>query len=641
MAAPIYRFGKFELCSGELRTDGVRVRMQEKPLLLLTALLENPQQMVTREELRHRLWSNGTFVDYEQGINVAVNKVRDSLGDSADAAEYIETIAKKGYRFLLTVEIVEPAVQPRTTFSEPAPPAPASTQTEVGRTGPSTLSRLILSTLLIAVVLAVVAIVVYMRLRRPAALQIKSIAVLPLQDLSADPGQEYFADGITEELITNLAQSLPLRVISRTSVMRFKKTTEPITQIARELGVDAIVEGAVARSGNRVTVTAQLIDASEDRHLWAQKYDRNLGDLLEMEAELSQEIAKQVRGTLAAPQEIKAAKSRPVNPQVYELCLLGRFHWNKRTASDLAKSAEYYQQAISRDPNYAPAYAGLANAYVLMPSYDSVDLRESYAKAAAAARHALDLDGGSAEPHATLGLIGISDGRADWIQTGHEFERALELNPNLATAHHWFSFYLFFSGRRDQALAEIEVARQLDPLSAVVNADEGQFLYATKRFEEAKARLRQAIALAPTFGQPHAALALVELKDQHPSNAAREAHIALVMDPNNPAMMAESGCVLAMTGQKAEARKLLAELNDLARKGKALPWLGAFIHIGLGERNEAIKALLETENRRFGARFAGFELDPLFDELNSDPRYQRLIAQEKQKMFLPRPNESR
>jgi len=279
--------------------------------------------------------------------------------------------------------------------------------------------------------------------------------------------------------------------------MRYRQTTEPITQIARELGVEAIVEGAVARSGNRVTVTVQLIDATEDRHLWARRYDRDVKDLLSVEAELSQQIARQVGSTLVAPRHVDTAMSRPVDPQVHELCLLGRYHWNKRTAADLAKAADYYQQAIKIDSHYAPAYAGLAAAYALLPQYASTEVAESYAKAGAAARQALELDDTLPEAHATLAFVVLVG--PNWKQSEGEFRRAIELNPSYATAHHWYSFYFVFSNRIDEALAEMEAARQLDPLSAIINADGGHLLYAARRYDQARLVCGVPSSLRPTW----------------------------------------------------------------------------------------------------------------------------------------------
>ncbi len=620
----VYKFAKFELTAadGELRTGNSTVRLQEKPLLLLSALLDHPRTLVTREELRERMWDRDTFVDFEQGINIAIKKVRTALGDSAEDPKYVQTVAKKGYRFLLPVEVTDyqapiaPAVGAAQSATDQGAREPAP-KVSFPRYRPWIFAGLSIGILL---VLGVWLFQVHARSRRST--QIHSLAVLPLRNLSPDPGQDYLADGITEDLITDFAQSLPLRVISRTSAMRYRETSEPITQIARELGVEAVVEGAVARSADRVTVTVQLIDATEDRHLWARKYDRELSNLLDVEAEISQEIATQVGSTVSTQRIIDASKSRPIDPQLYELCLLGRYHWNKRTAADLAKSADYYQQAINRDPNYAPAYAGLANAYALMPVYDSVAVQETYAKATAAARHAVALDDTLAEAHSALGIIALN-GLA-WKQAGPELRRALDLNPNYATAHHWNAFYLFFSGKTGEAIAEVEVARQLDPLSAIINADEGEFMYAAKRYSDARLRLRQAIELEPDFDQPHETLALIDLETGNPSDALKEARAGLVLAKTNPRTLGEAGFVLAVTGYREEAMKLLGALKEMARHGADEPLFEALVEVGLKQRDQAVRAL-EQDARIFG--LVGLSQWHAFDQLSSEPPIQQLIAQ--------------
>ena len=626
MADRIYKFGKFELLAGtgELRTKDTCVRLQDKPLQLLTVLVENPQRLVTRSQLRERMWDNETFVDYELGINVAIKKVRDALGDSAENPTFIQTVARKGYRFLLPVEVTSPQLT-----------EPGSSARDVvinGRSLPhaargpwhSVRRRWLFVALAVGVLSALGLWSFEFRAQHHRSSPIHSLAVLPLRNLSADPGEEYLADGITEEIITDFAQSLPLRVISRTSVMRYKETNQSITQIGHELGADAIVEGSVVRSGNRITVTVQLIDAAEDRHLWAQKFDRNMGDLLSLEAELSQQIANQVGATLSSQRSF-AASTRPVDPQVHELCLMGRYHWNKRTAADLKKSVEYYQQAIARDPTYAPAYAGLADGYALMPSYDSVGFRDSYAKAAAAAHQALQLDDGLAEAHTTLGFLTLNSWPG-WTQAEPEFRRALALNPNYATAHHWFAFYLVFFSRWNEALAEMEIARQLDPLSAIIRADEGQFLYAMRRYDEAKVRLRQAIELAPGLGQPHETLALIYLETGHSADALEETRVGLALDPDNPRTMGEAGYVLAVTGHAHQARELLARLKKLFLHGASNPVFPAFIYSGLGEKNQALEALEEATDSRTCCGLEGLEQWHTMDGLRDDPRYQRLLA---------------
>ena len=621
----IYRFARFELnlAESELRTGNSTVFIQEKPLLLLSALLDNPQRLVTREQLRERMWNSRTVVNYEQGINVAIKKLRDALGDSAENPRFIETVAKKGYRLIVPVSIVsgEGSAQEMNQSKPVAVDSavrPIASAEKAQRHG-----RLFLA--LAAGIVCVLGLALYasqFKARHPA--QIRSLAVLPLQDLSPGSGQEYFADGITEELITNLAQTLPLRVISKSSVMRYKRIDKPIADIAKDLGVDVIVEGAVARSEDRVRITVQLIDAAEDRHLWARTYERRLENILAIEAEVSRAIANQIGGTLGLKQA-KLINSSPVDPQVYELCLMGRYHWNKRTAADLGKAEDYYQRAIARDPSYAPAYAGLANVYAMLPSYAAVPFRVSFAKSAAAAQRALELDEGLAEAHATLGLIAVST-VPEWRHSEPEFRRAIELDPNDAMSHHWLAYYLFFAGRDDEALAEIAVARQLDPLSAVTNADEGHFLYAARHFVEARARLQEAIELEPELGQPHATLALVELESGHSADAVKEAHAGLVLDPSAASTIGEAGYVLASVGQTGEAKELLARLKGLEHQGSTVQVFSALVELGLGQRDQALESLTEMLDLKIGAGLQGLGQYHAFDELRADYRFQKLVA---------------
>jgi TolB-like protein/DNA-binding winged helix-turn-helix (wHTH) protein/Tfp pilus assembly protein PilF len=630
MKSKMYRFAGFELrpAESELSTAESRLRLQEKPLLLLTALLDNPQTLVTRDQLRERMWDSDTYVDYEQGINVAVKKVRDALGDSAEQPRFIQTVAKKGYRLLPPVEVIAAEDGPPDVQSLPAasPVSPAV---------PTRQPLLFVSWRLAFLAIAITAVfaVRYFHTReenrRPEP--VRSLAVLPMRNLSPEPGQEYFADGVTEELITDLAQSLPFRVISRTSVMRYKETNEPVSQIARELGVQLIVEGAVARSGDRVTVTVQLIDAADDRHLWAKKFDRKIGDILTVEGELSQEIAGQVGVALDADRRSQLANSRLVDPDVYELCLLGRYFWNKRTPAGLAKSIEYFQQAIQHDPNYAPAYAGLADSYEILPMYDSVDVDENFAKARVAAKRAIELDETLADAHLAMAFVALNYWRTESKEAQREFNRSLELNPNDANAHHWFGYYLVFSGNLAGAVAEMERARQLDPLSAIINADEGHLLYAAGRNGEAATRLRQAIELAPDLGQPHETMALIEVAEGRGSEALDEARRGLELDSNNPRTMGEAGYVLAQTGHTEEAGKLLAQLNDLVRRGSGFPSYPALILIGLGERSEAIDFLENAERTsKDGGGLQGLSQWPIFDQLKSDSRYQKLLSESHQ-----------
>jgi TolB-like protein/DNA-binding winged helix-turn-helix (wHTH) protein len=376
-SAKTVRFGVFELDlrAGELRKQGVRIRLQDQPLLILEALLERPGEIVTREELHSRIWPQGTFVDFDHGLHSAMKRLRDVLCDSADNPRFIETLARRGYRFIAPVDS---AAGPLPTAAATPPVRPESlTLPEVMETGQSGKPKRKLTLAYGALgVLGAIAVLCFvfnvggvqgMIFGEPSGRSLRSLAVLPLANLSSDPAREYFADEMTEELITQFSQLGDLKVISRTSVMQYKGTRKSLPQIARELKVDAIVEGAVQLSGTRVRITAQLVDAKTDRHLWAQDYDRDLSDVLRLQSEVARDIAAKIDVQLTPQQKRQLEKQlHPVVPEAYESYLLGRYYWNKRTADGLERAGTYFQQAIDKDPNFALAYTGLADYYAFL-----------------------------------------------------------------------------------------------------------------------------------------------------------------------------------------------------------------------------------------------------------------------------------
>jgi len=618
----IYRFAEFELnvAEGELRTPSSVVRLQQKPLLLLISLLDHPQRVVSRDQLRQTLWGSATFVDYEQGINVAIKKVRDALGDSVENPRLVETLAKKGYRFLLPVEVVG---------GENHQGTHSATQNGLGAAGanmPDKRERYLRWGWILAGVAAAVLATVGIWLFRVEAkshdaTKMNSLAVLPLRDLSPDPGQEYLADGITEELITSLAQALPLRVISRTSVMRYKQTSEPITQIANELGVDAIVEGAVTREQSRVTVTVQLIDATKDRHLWAQTYDRNLGDFLGLEAELSHEIARQVGNNLSSRPQI-SVNSRAVSPEVYELYLKGRYFWNKRTDQGMRKAAEYFQQAINQDPNYAQAYVGLADCYQF--SEPPTLPPESLAlKTKQMAKRALELDESLGEAHATLGLIS-ENFDWDWDGAEKEYKRAIELNPNYATAHQWYGEYLALRGRFDAGIEEMKVARDLDPLSLVIIKDMGEVYYLARKYDQAIGFYRKALDMDSHFNLARRFLAMAYLQEGEFSSAVAELE-TVTQEEENLDTMSELAYTYALSGRRQDAEKVLHEMKRISGRRPSQAFDYALIYTGLGNKDKAFE-WLEMAFREHSGPLAGLGADPRWDGLRADHRFADLMG---------------
>jgi serine/threonine-protein kinase len=460
---------------------------------------------------------------------------------------------------------------------------------------------------------------------RAGAPKITSLAVLPLANLSNDPEQEYFADGMTEALITDLAQIHALRVISRTSAMRYKGTAKkPLPEIARELSVDGIVEGSVQRSGDRVKVTAQLIHAPTDRHLWADTYERDAKDVLRLESELARAIAREIRVTVTSDEAARLKKAAPVDPEAHQLYLKGRFHWNKRTADAYQTALRFFQQAIERDPGYALAYAGLADTYGLLavPPSEVAPPTEMMPKARQAALKALELDDTLAEAHTSLAFV-LAEFDWRWKEADREFERAIELNPGYATARQWHALNLAAQGRLDEALAEARKGVELDPLSLIINSAVGRIFSFSRRFDEAADQLRKTVEMDPSFPGAHYRLGMVYAAKGDLREAAGEyeklqgpAAVSLA-----PALL---GNALGRSGDTVGARRMLDKLLALSKKRYVPPAHLAFVYMGLGDRDQAFAWLEKARDER--SDFVRFvKVDPLFDPLRSDPRFAELV----------------
>src|SRR5438874_10899324 len=504
----VIRFGTYEIAlhSGELRKAGVRIRVQQQPLRLLEILLEHPGEVVTREELRSRIWPSKNFGDFDQAVNVAIAKLRGALGDSADNPRYIETLPRRGYRFIADVAVVNRPID-KMEFVH----AGASSGKEdraphevAGKAAPKRLAwQHAWKTLGLALVLLILIGWIFRWRSRPpgnilSSSSVRSLAVLRLENLSSD-SQDYFADGMTDELITDLAQISALRVISRTSVMQYKGVRKTLPQIARELNVDVVVEGTVLRSGKQVRITAQLIRAPADKHLWAQSYEGDVRDTLALQKKVARAIAEQIRIKLTPQEEAVLENVKVVNAEAYQNYLKGRYFWNKRTADGLEKATYYFKQAIQSDPSYALPYTGLADIYQLS---DQPQLaREQVQKA-------LGLDDQLAEAHNSLARILYRFNR-DWEGADREFKRALELNHNYAPAHHWYSMYLaLLRDRKEQALAEAQKAYELDPLSAVVGANLAKILQEVGQDDRAIEQAKKTLDLEPDSAVTHAVLGI-------------------------------------------------------------------------------------------------------------------------------------
>jgi serine/threonine-protein kinase len=453
---------------------------------------------------------------------------------------------------------------------------------------------------------------------RPA--QIRSIAVLPLGNLSSDPREDYFADGVTEALITELAQIAGLRVISRTSVMVYKGAKKPLPQIARELHVDAIVDGSVQRSGDKVRINAELIEASTDRHLWAKSYERDLRDILTVQSAVAKAIADEVQIKLTPQEQARLAKSRQVNPEALEAYLAGRFYWNKRTAEGLEKSIAYFQRAITKDPNYALAYAGLAVSYHVLSELSVVPVEEAFPKARSAALKALEIDDSLGEAHSALANV-KEDYDWDWKGAEEEYKRALELNPGQVLAHVSYSNLLFELGRLPEALSEARVAQQLDPLSAIANDNLSAVLYYSGQYDQAAEQCRKTLDIDPLSPQAHRHLGQVYVQKQFYGEAVSELKKAMELSHGSTEALAELGYVFAVSGKKDDARHVLLELKSATH---ASPYRLAIVYAGLAEKENALEALNEAVRRR-SPGVVHLKVSPVFQDLRSDERFQELL----------------
>jgi TolB-like protein/DNA-binding winged helix-turn-helix (wHTH) protein/Flp pilus assembly protein TadD len=630
------RFGTFEVSfqSGEVRKSGLRIRVQQQPMKLLEILLERPGEVVTREELRSQVWPNESFGDFDQALNIAIGKLRSALADSAENPRFIETLPKRGYRFIADVSVVGADAytrkRPESASEDSLTP---ERKTESGHSPQGAglaiapkhrlwLTGRVIVALTLVLSLSILSVWLF-RSRGRAPAGIRSLAVLPLENLSGDASQNYFADGMTDELITDLAQISALRVISRTSVMAYKGARKPLPQIARELNVDAVVEGSVLRSGDQVRITAQLIEASTDKHLWSQSYEGELRDTLALQSRVASAIADQIRINLT-PQEQAALKNiRVVNPGAYESYLKGRYFWNKRTADGLKVALAYFKQAIEEDPKYAQAYSGLADTYALLGDwqYAVMTPKEAFPKAKAAAIKALELDSTLGEAHNSLAFV-LDGFDWDFDSAGKEFQRAIELTPGYATAHHWYAWHLSLLGRFDDAIAEMRKAENLDPLSLIINADLAELLGLAHSYDESIRQSRKTIEMDPNFALAHNQLAQAYLQKDMYDEAVAELQEAVKLSGDSPTCIANLARAYVASGKRSEAIKLLGDLKKRSNPGYSNAAEIAMIYASLGDADQAMNWLEKGYEERFNP---GVLLRPGFDPLRSDWRFRNLL----------------
>ena len=574
----VLRFDSFELDphAGELRKHGKRLRLQGQPFQTLAALMMHAGQLVTREELRAEIWPADTFVDFDHGLHNAIARVRETLGDSHQSPRYIETLPRRGYRFIAPVETIRKA-----------DPMPISR--DIGRASTS---------------------------------PIQSLVVLPLDDHSGDAGHDYFVDGMTEALITNLAKIKALRVISRTTAMQYRGARKSLPQIAQELNVDAVIEGSVLRAGNRIRIAVQLINAVTDQHLWAESYERDFRDILTLQADIARQVAEEIRIRLTPEERALLGTARRVNPEAHELHLRARYFWNKRTDEGVGKALTNFRKAIDIDPLYAQGYAGLADCYNILGYYSEVSPGDAYPKAKAAALKALELDEHLAEAHVALAVV-KRDYEWDWDGSEVHFHRAMELNPGYVEAYHWHSTLLCMRGWAAESIREKERALTMDPLSVVILTDIARMHYFSRDYDQSVVQYRAALDLDPTFVAIHIGIAQVHVQQGRLDLAIPELQTGLRLAPDSTLALSRLGYGYAAAGDIDGARKTIEQLKALSAQRYVSAYDIACIYTGMGSLDEAFGCFQQAFRER-SISLGYLKVEPQLDPLRSDERFHAL-----------------
>jgi TolB-like protein/DNA-binding winged helix-turn-helix (wHTH) protein len=605
------RFGLFEvdLRAGELRKNGIKLKLQEQPFRVLVTLLQRPGDVFTREELRRELWPTDTFVDFEHGLNAAVKRLRDALDDSAENPRFIETLPRHGYRFI-------------------AAAVPDVIQSEKSQ---SPLKRWRLPGVAAAVLL--MAVILFaggagglrskVLSRSAAPLQIHSLAVLPLTNLSGDPGQEYFADGMTEELITELSHIGALKVISRTSVMLYKGEKKPLPQIGQELNVDAVMEGSVLRSGNRLRVAAHMIYAPTDQNLMAETYERDLGDVLRLQREIAEAIAQKVRLKLTPEEQVRLQQGREVNPEAYQAYLMA-LHFDQENRQGLEKAKSYYEYAIEKDPGFALAYLGLARTYRDLGEFRWLSPQDAYPPAMQSVRKTLELDEKNCVAHWTLAdLTWRHDW--DWKTTERELRHAQELCPNTAGAHWHLAYYLGWSGRGAEALTENAKTQELDPRHPGLLRAQAMIDYHIRNYKALTEVSRRDVAANANSWPAHYFLGVGYEGTGQTLQAIREYQKAVELSGGDQDPAAALAHAYATQGRRAEADKILGQWHRQSQTSYVSPYMIATAYAGLGERNKAFEYLEKAYQERSSDLPYFLRADLRIDSLRSDRRFQDLL----------------
>lgn len=581
----IKRFGTFEvdLRARELRKGGIRIRLQDQPFEILAVMLDRPGEVVTREELRQRLWPAGTFVDFEHSLNAAIKRLRAALGDDADNPRFVETLHRRGYRFIAAVESDGQPVRNLHVVRPPAtkPPAPVSVR----------------------------------------------LVVLPFANLSNDPTQEYFSDGLTEEMITQIGRLCPgrLGVIARTSSMLFKRSSKSASEIGRELSADYLLEGSVRGEGDRIRITAQLIETRTEVHLWAETYDRSLGETLNLQTDVAAHIARSLAMELVPDQVDVLGRSTPRRTEAYQAYLKGRYHWNRGTFEGVKSAIAYYERALELDPDFAAAHSAMARARIALANQAKQPGRVLLEQAKIAAVRSIELDPGISDAHLALGEIRRSL-EWNWRTAEDEYRTAIALSPSCESAHRFYAQFLAAMARFGEAKAEVDRACDVDPLCLVVTTSAAWVRYAAGEFETAIDRSRHVLDMDAGYLPARRVLGAALLGAGKADEAVAELTAAAGPAADDPISLSWLAHAKAVAGERDEARAMVARLETAARTSYVSGYHFALAQTGLGNRDAAF-SLLEKACADREPAVVNVNVEPRFDPLRRDPRYGALLQQ--------------
>ena len=644
-APQTYRFGLFEVDErrGDVLKQGFRLRLRGRPYDILLILLERPGELITRDELRSRLWSSDTFVDFDHGLNAAVNRLREVIGDSAESPRFIETIPRKGYRFIAPVTVAasvspRPAEEPAVASTGPAslasdvavplplPPVPPA-DPEVRPSGLSWFHRLMMPLVLALLLVAAVVGAWWVATPRAPGAGPMRLAVLPFRNVSGDPEQEFFSDGFTDEMISELGALEPARlgVIARTTSMHYKGSEKNAREIGAELGVDYVLEGSVRREGDRVRINAGLVETKGQTSLWSETYDKSATDVIDIQKDVAMAIAHAVMPTLSTRGAL-SDRTAPASVAAYDLTLRGRFFREQATEDSTRKAIEYFDRAIAVDPNYAPAHAGKGDAYRLLgaPGWEVEAPGVLLKKARDSAQRALALDPSSSDAHAAMAMVYFS---YDWdlVAAEREIKEAIRLNPSSSKAHQYYSGILTTLGRMDEATREARRGAELDPLSATAGTTLGVRLYYSNRVDEAEAEFLKTLEVNPSFAVAHWGLAQCYRLKGRMEEQLDELTKAVTLSNNSAYMRAHLGYGYAAAGDRAHALAIAEELEAEGAKHYVAPYHMALIFAGLGDTPASIRWLERAFRDRSGW-MVFLPVEPEFEKIRQAPEVQRLLV---------------